>query len=397
MKKTNFEKGLISVIIPTYNRRNTIVRAVESVLKQTYSNIEVIVVDDGSKDGTDHVVKDIKDERLKYVELDHNRGANYARNVGMKLASGKYIAFQDSDDVWLGEKLEYQIDYIERTGLKAVFCPYYSIIDNHEKELVPSKKKYPYDSLEDNLSSILKKTNVIGTQTILMDRCVMEDVGLFDEELSKFQDYEFVIRLSQKYKIGFVGTPLVDIYLQPDSITKNTDLEWDAYVRILRKHKDYLDIERFLNLFCGKGFLFDEKGINNERMNLLSEIIGERANEIVLDCFAKELFQYRESEKYRYKNFEKELHSKGFYIYGAGKKGREARRNLKKQGLIPKSFVVSNQMEIYGDIEGIPVNSIDSILEDNPRIIIAVTWELRDVFIENLLKKGFTDYCIYPF
>lgn len=97
---------MISVIIPVYNRENTIRRSVLSVLNQSVSNIEVLVVDDCSNDNTINILKKLKDSRLKIIELEKNRGANFARNIGIDLAIGDYISFQDSDDFWLPTKLE---------------------------------------------------------------------------------------------------------------------------------------------------------------------------------------------------------------------------------------------------------------------------------------------------
>ena len=97
---------LVSVIIPTYNRKKTILSAIYSVLKQTYTKLEVIVVDDGSTDGTGELIKKtIKDERLVYIKLKKNKGQSAARNVGVKRSIGEIIAFQDSDDIWDESKL----------------------------------------------------------------------------------------------------------------------------------------------------------------------------------------------------------------------------------------------------------------------------------------------------
>lgn len=100
----------VSIIIPTYNRSKTIKRSINSVLYQTYDDFEIIVIDDGSSDGTDKVIKEFNDSRIKYVRHELNRGASAARNTGIKLSRGKYIAFQDSDDVWVPDKLEKQMN-----------------------------------------------------------------------------------------------------------------------------------------------------------------------------------------------------------------------------------------------------------------------------------------------
>jgi glycosyltransferase involved in cell wall biosynthesis len=101
---------LVSVIIPTYNRASTLARAIESVLKQTYGNLELIVVDDSSNDETSGVVSGIADERIKYIKFSKNKGVAAARNAGIKESCGDYIAFLDSDDQWLPDKLKLSLE-----------------------------------------------------------------------------------------------------------------------------------------------------------------------------------------------------------------------------------------------------------------------------------------------
>jgi len=119
-RERSMREELISVIIPTYNRRDKVTYAVKSVLDQTYSNIEVIIIDDASTDNTEAEIKKIKDDRIRYIYLEKNHGAAGARNVGIKEANGTYIAFQDSDDIWEKEKLQMQIDKMAGTDLYIV-------------------------------------------------------------------------------------------------------------------------------------------------------------------------------------------------------------------------------------------------------------------------------------
>jgi glycosyltransferase involved in cell wall biosynthesis len=100
----------ISIIIPSYNREKLIIRSINSILNQTYQNIEVILIDDGSTDNTKKVISQIKDKRFRYIKLRKNKGANVARNIGIQKAIGNYIAFQDSDDFFHSDKLEKQIN-----------------------------------------------------------------------------------------------------------------------------------------------------------------------------------------------------------------------------------------------------------------------------------------------
>ena len=114
--------GLISVIIPTYNRRNVIMKSVESVLGQTYKNLELIIVDDASTDETYQLFENIYDKRLKYLRYEKNQGACYARNYGVDHAVGEYIAFQDSDDIWHPTKLEEEMHLLIDDNSDIVFC-----------------------------------------------------------------------------------------------------------------------------------------------------------------------------------------------------------------------------------------------------------------------------------
>ena len=105
---------LVSIIIPMYNREKTIKMAVESILEQTCQDFELIIVDDCSTDNTDEVVASIKDERIRYLKNERNSGAAVSRNRALREAKGRWIAFLDSDDLWMPEKLEKQISFMEK-------------------------------------------------------------------------------------------------------------------------------------------------------------------------------------------------------------------------------------------------------------------------------------------
>ena len=114
------KESMVSVIIPSYNREKTIKKAIDSVLNQTWNDLEVIVVDDGSTDNTSQVISEIKDDRLKYVHQE-NAGACVARNRGINLASGEIIAFHDSDDLWRVDKLEKKWKHYKKAELTWCF------------------------------------------------------------------------------------------------------------------------------------------------------------------------------------------------------------------------------------------------------------------------------------
>lgn len=212
---------LVSVIIPTYNRLKTLPVAIDSVLKQTYQNVEVIVVDDGSSDGTEEYVNKLTDQRVKYVRTAANRGPAAARNLGVKQARGRYVAFQDSDDEWHADKLEKQMPLLLDTarGYSMVYCEFMKYYGESRHDLVPSKK-IPLSCKQGNMLAVLLQQPMISTQTIVVNRDDFLQVGGFNEHLRTFEDYEFTLRFSQNHNIGFVEEVLVKVNDSPDSVDK---------------------------------------------------------------------------------------------------------------------------------------------------------------------------------
>ena len=115
----------VSIIIPTYNRADVLSLSVQSVLQQTYADFELLIVDDGSSDNTDIVVESWHDDRIRYLKLPENKGVAAARNEGIRQAKYDYIAFQDSDDCWMPDKLEKQMDFfMQNPEADLLYCPY---------------------------------------------------------------------------------------------------------------------------------------------------------------------------------------------------------------------------------------------------------------------------------
>lgn len=239
------QKSLVSVIIPTYNRANTLSRAIESVLNQTYRLLECIIVDDGSTDCTEETVRKISDERIVYIRLEQNTGACYARNIGILKARGDYIAFQDSDDIWYEDKLEKELIYLEEKNADVVFCQMYSKRYEKSKGI-----KFPnsfFSQRKVNLKRILAR-NFASTQTLLVRRLVFFEIK-FDEKLPRFQDWDLMIRLIKKYNVAYLKEVLVEQNMSLDSIGNNPQKGIDALKYIMKKYAE--DYERFpkLNYF----------------------------------------------------------------------------------------------------------------------------------------------------
>ena len=161
----------VSVIIPTYNREKLVPRAIQSVLDQTWQDLELIVVDDGSTDRTEQVVSGFTDDRIRYVRLDKNSGVSHARNIGIESAQCEYIAFQDSDDEWLPEKLEKQMQVMlqapETVGM--VYCRMEGNDQDDERWICP-RQDQEADELQGDMLLPLMIQNVVGTPAMLIRR-----------------------------------------------------------------------------------------------------------------------------------------------------------------------------------------------------------------------------------
>ena len=176
---------MISVVLPSYNRAHILPRAIESILGQTYKDIELIIVDDGSSDNTAEVVGSFSDSRIVYVRQE-NAGACAARNNGIAHARGDYIAFQDSDDIWHHDKLEKQLATLQNTGADIVFCRMNRMVGGEKVGLVSD---YFHEGF-------LPKDEVpmsIGTQTLVGKSEVFKQER-FDSEMPRFQEFEMLVR-----------------------------------------------------------------------------------------------------------------------------------------------------------------------------------------------------------
>jgi len=201
-------KAQISAIITTHNRATLLVNAINSVLNQTFKDFEMLIVDDASKDNTEEVVKTFTDSRIRYIKIlpDDSKGGNYARNIGIKEAKGKYIAFLDDDDEWLPEKLEKQLEVFEKDEkIGLVYTGVIYIYDNKRQEVCPACPK------RGNLSKdILLSGNCLGPLSVLMvKKKKLEEIGLFDIEMPASQDYDIYVRLCQICEVDFVREPLL--------------------------------------------------------------------------------------------------------------------------------------------------------------------------------------------
>lgn len=215
---------MVSIIIPTYNRAHLIGRAIQSVLDQTYQDYEIIIIDDGSQDNTKEIIAGIVDNRMRYIALETNQGVAHARNVGIQEARYDYIAFLDSDDEWLPNKLELQMQkMMESTpNVGVVFCRMSGKKRNSEERYVCPPENYSKEIVEGDIFYPLLLQNVIGVPTMLVRKKSLELIGGFKESLQCLEDWELVLRIARNWSIGFVDEILVEVHKSEGSISTNT-------------------------------------------------------------------------------------------------------------------------------------------------------------------------------
>ena len=233
MTKMNVE---VSIILPTYNRAHLIKRAVNSVLNQSYKDFEMIIVDDNSTDNTIEIINSINDERINVIRHDTNKGPSAARNNGIRISRGEFIAFLDSDDEWLAKNLEKQVSVFKNAD-SIVGMVYVGMlnINGEQKKYIPPPH---VTRREGNLYSDLltDPTIVYPSTTTIRKRCLLE-VGMFDEHFRAGEDWDLWIRLAKHYHFKYIDELLVINYAVSDSITHKENYRLSqSYKMILEKH-----------------------------------------------------------------------------------------------------------------------------------------------------------------
>ena len=196
----------VSVIIPTFNRKHTLKRAIDSVLKQTYNIFELIIVDDGSNDGTGEWISK-KYPKIQYI-YQSNSGVGSARNRGIHSSKGSWIAFLDSDDQWLPKKLEYQINEIQ-SNRDYYFCHTNEIWIRNGVHVNQKKKHKKYGG---NIFEKCLDMCRISPSSTFIHKSVFNNIGFFDESLRVCEDYDLWLRITSKYKILYLDQLLIMKY-----------------------------------------------------------------------------------------------------------------------------------------------------------------------------------------
>jgi len=231
----------VSVIIPTRNRKHLVEKAVESVLAQSYQDFELIVVDDGSRDGSGRVLKGYEG-RLTYI-YEENRSRSATRNLGVKKARGKYVAFLDSDDVWMPTKLERQIHLLESDPTIALVHCLTSVINEKGapcEELIEFHRVHEQRSMKVGFdyATLALECNIF-TSCVVLRREVFLELGGFDEGFDYLEDWDFYLRLAFKYKISVIASPLTLYRYHLEQSHKQALT--NGRIQVCQKHMNFLE------------------------------------------------------------------------------------------------------------------------------------------------------------
>lgn len=236
------DRPLVSIVLPTYNRADTLERAVRSVLAQSYDHLELIVVDDASTDATATVIRRVEDRRVRYLRLAVNRGAAAARNTGVRAARGSLIAFQDSDDEWLPGKLATQVPALLASPpcVAMVYSPMVRVGEDGKEWVLDTPVFTPNDEGSFDRALALG-VHGIGIQSCLIRKEALLNVGAFDEQMPRWIDLELFIRLARQYRFQYLDAPLVRYHASPDGITSDQRALVCAQQRLMEKYREELE------------------------------------------------------------------------------------------------------------------------------------------------------------
>ena len=292
--------NLVSVIIPAYNRGKYICQAIESVLNQTISDIELIVVDDGSSDDTRKKIKPYL-KKINYIYTERG-GPAHARNIGMKNSTGEYIAFLDSDDLYYPYKSALQADFLDKyQDIALVYTEFSAFDDNNSwnefnlKDYHSSAYKNPEVTYENifsenitikhaglNLEQWAERKVYMGsifdqyyqnlivfTPSVMFRREVLSTVGMQNERYWLCEDFEFVLRVTKYYRVAFIDAPTYKMRLHDDQISNTQKI--DGPLIFIQKQMNLLEIAEKYGLY-EKDYYFKDKAVVDKKLARLHRV-----------------------------------------------------------------------------------------------------------------------------
>ena len=393
---------IVSVIMPTYNRGYIIERAIRSVISQTYPHFELIIIDDGSIDCTDQVVSSFKDNRIKYIGYKENKGGNYARNLGLHVAKGEYIAFIDSDNIWDENHLKERMAIITEEENPVLSFGRMKIIDSEAKctsKVFPDASKEKMSDREELIKLMMIKNRIDTNTVVISKNCFGIEEG-FDVEFSRFQDWDFFygILLDERNQCVFDDRVSVKHYTLNDSITSKLHLDWPNRLRMVKKYSDVIkkyqmqeSVDEYLVAdIQGNGkYSFIYQSVVNENDSYMTEYIIR----IMLAAAEREK-RTANTLKLMVRNFERIKESLLFVsygvsgnivIYGNGYFGKIVLDILQKNK-IPVKYVVDRRNSNWIE-DGIHyIETIDDTI--NVGLVIVAMASDTEKVVENIKRRS---------
>lgn len=200
-------KDFVSIIIPVYNREFELKRSINSAINQNFSSLEIIVIDDNSDINIEKIIHKFNSNKIIYLRNDKNMGVSFSRNIGIKKAKGNLIAFLDSDDEWLKDKLQLQIEYLNNTNYRIVHTE--EIWIRNGKRVNPKKR---HKKSGGNIFIPSLDLCLMSPSSIIMKKEIFDIYGMFDENLPVCEDYDLWLRITSKEEVGFIEKPLIIKY-----------------------------------------------------------------------------------------------------------------------------------------------------------------------------------------
>jgi glycosyltransferase involved in cell wall biosynthesis len=230
MKKENLSPK-VSVIIPTFNRVKYVCAAIENVRAQSYGNMEIIVIDDGSTDETKNILTRDYSDKIIYI-LQKNSGNSLARNNGLGHATGKYVAFLDDDDLWEVEKTAKQVEYLEEhSDIGFIYCGA-SYINENNKII---GHRIPWDDEVQTFNQLFKRNMILSPSLVMVKKECLDVVGNFDETLIQSSDYDLFLRLAKKFYFRHAPEKLCRYRVHDQNMSKNLERRLKSHMIIFKK------------------------------------------------------------------------------------------------------------------------------------------------------------------
>ncbi len=398
---------MISIIMPTYNRGYIIKKSIESVLSQSYTDFELIIIDDGSTDNTEHVVGAFCDARIVYIRNNKNNGACYARNIGLSKSKGEFIAFLDSDNIWDKNYLFNRIAKM-KNGIGFIWGPIL-LNDFEGQHIIPhlSQIETIKKSSRKEIIRMMTYGNIIDTNTVVAKKEYLLKENGFDEKLKRQQDWDYFFRIIQndEYEILFDDEILVENFLQEDSIgtDKNLGNYWEAvrsfilkYKKLITKDSDLLDVYKS---FCLSRSVRNEKDLaflndlNTEEICELvyalsrqyTEIIGIYSKNCKLVNILNTWLIMNLKELSPVSKYMAKRKAKNVAVYGAGKIGTTLITEIKREKIDLVAIIDKNRSGEV--IEGYSIISPEEYDDAADLVIISVI-DIVDDIIEKYDKRG---------